>query len=401
MSQLVKPKILILCDFYLPGFKSGGGMRTLVNMIERLGDDYDFRVVCRDHDGKADKTPYTTVKINAWNSIGKAQVFYVSKENIKLGKVKEIVQEINPKSIYSNSYFSTFTILLLLLRRFKQINDIPIIIAPEGELSDGALQLKKGKKVIYLKMASSLNLYRDIIWKSTAVFEAEESKKFKGTGGKIFIAPNMPPRTIFPEYKQSLKPYKNKGELKLVFLSRVHPKKNLKYLLELLKKIEDAVTLDIYGPINETDYFESCQKIIAELPSNIKVEFKGEVSHEKVSQTLVKYHFFVLPTLGENFGHVFIEALAAGCPLIISDRTPWLDLEKREVGWDLPLEAADKWIDVLKRCLRMDNELYTKVSSNARAFALEWLADAEVENATRKVIEYSLSTTSKNGAENL
>ena len=55
-------------------------------------------------------------------------------------------------------------------------------------------------------------------------------------------------------------------------------------------------------------------------------------------KNLFEYHFFILPTLGENFGHVFIEALAAGCPLIISNRTPWLELEKKGIGWDIPLE---------------------------------------------------------------
>jgi glycosyltransferase involved in cell wall biosynthesis len=43
---------------------------------------------------------------------------------------------------------------------------------------------------------------------------------------------------------------------------------------------------------------------------------------------MFEYDFFVLPTIGENFGYVFLEALAAGCPLITSDRTPWTTLRK-------------------------------------------------------------------------
>ena len=41
----MKPKILVFCDFYLPGFKSGGGMWTVVNLVDRFHDRFDFFIV--------------------------------------------------------------------------------------------------------------------------------------------------------------------------------------------------------------------------------------------------------------------------------------------------------------------------------------------------------------------
>ena len=76
-------------------------------------------------------------------------------------------------------------------------------------------------------------------------------------------------------------------------------------------------------------YWEKCQRIIDDLPENIQVKYNGTIGHEKVVREMASHDLFFLPTLGENFGHVIFEALAAGCPILISDQTPWRNLEKR------------------------------------------------------------------------
>lgn len=366
-------------------------MRTLVNMVERLGDEFDFRIVTRDHDGKTDKTPYTNVRINDWNQIGKARVFYLSKDKIKLGSVKKLIEEVSPKSIYANSYFSTFTIFLVLLRKFGELRKLPLIVGPGGEFSAGSLNNKKNKKQVFLKTARALNLYENIIWRAAADFEKDEIKRMKGKGGRIFVAPDMPPKQIFPEFDFNRKPFKKKGELNMIYLSRLHPVKNLKFLLEMLPKIEDKVTLDVYGPVDNHEYVRECEQLIENLPPHLKVAVKGEVQHENVLPTLEKYNFFVLPTTGESFGHIIMEALAAGCPVIISDRTPWTDLQAKGIGWNLPLENEALWIDVLKNCVKMDAAHYREMSLCARNYLNNWLADGEIEKTTTDLFNYSLS----------
>jgi len=92
-----------------------------------------------------------------------------------------------------------------------------------------------------------------------------------------------------------------------------------------------------------------------------------------VTMTLLNYHFLVLPSLGESFGHVIVEALAAGCPLIISDTTPWQRLEEKGIGWDIPLDDVGRWREILNLCLNMDDVTYRKMSLNARRFIEAWL----------------------------
>src|SRR5258707_11749888 len=91
-----RPKILIICDYYLPGFENGGSTRTLANMVDRLHESYDFCIVTRDYDGKKNRQPYTTVKINEWNRVGRAKVYYVSKKNIRPRILKGLINEVKP-----------------------------------------------------------------------------------------------------------------------------------------------------------------------------------------------------------------------------------------------------------------------------------------------------------------
>ncbi len=122
-------KILVLCDYYLPGYKSGGGMRTIVNMVEGFRGEYEFFIITRDHDGKLDRRQYKTVKINQWNAVKNSQVLYLSKDSINISKLREIIADIKPDIIYSNSYFATLTFYLLVLKKLNIIKNIKVIIA--------------------------------------------------------------------------------------------------------------------------------------------------------------------------------------------------------------------------------------------------------------------------------
>ncbi len=385
-----KPKILVICDFYLPGYESGGSMRTLVNMVDRFGDRYDFRIITRDHDGKKNREPYTTVKINDWNEVGTSKVYYLSKDKINPGNLKRLILETDPAIIYVNSFFSPLTIYTLVLRKLGKIPYLSIVLAPEGELSVGSLMLKKHKKILYMRAAKLLSLKHDVIWKVAAEAEKEEVERFAGKVDKLFVAPNMPPKSILEDYDPAHKFEKSAGQANFVFLSRFMRTKNFNWLVEQIAGSKGNISIDIYGPMQEPDYWDECEKLIKKLPPNIKIEAKGKIPNSEVAAALSKYHFFILPTLGENFGHVFIEALASGLPLIISDRTPWRDLEKQGIGWDLPLEKPQMWLDVIDHCLKMSAEEYSAFAARARDFATEWLKAPSIEESNLRVLEFAL-----------
>ena len=156
-------------------------------------------------------------------------------------------------------------------------------------------------------------------------------------------------------------------------MSRIARKKNLHYLLDRLKGIDTHILLDLYGPIEDEIYLNELKYLIKGLPSNITVNFKGPIPQEMVPETLSAYHCFVMPTLGENFGHAIFEALAAGKPVLISDQTPWRGLEGKKAGFDLPLDQPKSFKDAIQTFLDMDQETYNVWSHAAQQMAQDFL----------------------------
>jgi glycosyltransferase involved in cell wall biosynthesis len=172
-------------------------------------------------------------------------------------------------------------------------------------------------------------------------------------------------------------------------------KKNVNWFLDLLRSVNGEISLDVYGPVEDDEYFEETKQLIAKLPSNISVEIKGPVEYDLVPEVLGRYEFFVLPTLGENFGHIYVEAMAAGLPLLTSDRTPWRELESKHVGWDIPLEEPGEWLDVVEACAAMTDDEYRQRSRQALDFARGWLSDPALNESNREVLRYAAGRAGK------
>ena len=388
----MKKRILVFCNYYLPGIRSGGGMRTVVNLIDRFSDQYDFFVVTRNHDSASNKIPFDSVVTDDWNQVGNARVYYFGRGKLSMRKAGALVKEIGPNAIFLNSAFGMPTRKVLWGLRKKIIPEIPVILAPCGELGTGALSLKPWKKWLFLRCANYAGLYRGILWKASSSIEEAEIRTVMGTNANIMVAPDLAPRQILPEYDQRRKPRKFPGSARFVVIARIVEKKNIHFFLECLRNVsEGEVAFEIIGPVEEPSYWHRCQKIISELPANITVRHAGPLQQSEAIERVLKSHFFALPSLNENFGYVLIESLAAGTPLIISDQTMWTDLEKQGVGWVIPLDRRDRYVDTINECIQMDDARFTLMSSASRAFALDWLSDRSVARATEKVLETATS----------
>ena len=143
--------------------------------------------------------------------------------------------------------------------------------------------------------------------------------------------------------------------------------------------------LTIYGPREDTKYWTECEALIAGLPSNVRVEYAGEVEHSDVTNALSQHDLFFFPTRGENYGHVIQEALVAGLPVLISDQTPWRELEQRGVGWALPLADPAAFARIIDAVTTWDDKRWQEVRENAMAYAREKMHDKNALNANLAV----------------
>lgn len=384
-----KPRVFTLLDYYLPGYKSGGPLRTVANMVDWIGHEFDFWIVTRDRDA-TELTSYPNIQVNAWNQVGRAKVYYTSPGSLSLTNLHRLIKQVNPAIIYLNSFFSTSSIKSLSLRRLKFFSEVPVVLAPRGEFSVGALRLKAAKKQLYMALAFQIGLYDSIIWQASSIYEEKDIRRMVGRDCRVYIAPNIPSLVIPTKNQIPQKVRKITGLVHFVFLSRISPKKNLLLALHLLKDLFGEIILDIYGPIRDELYWRRCQEVIASMPSHVQVNYHGSIPNEKVADALSLSHFFILPTLGENFGHVILEAMAAGCPVLISDQTPWLNLSEKQAGWDLPLEEPKLWQQVLKQCIEMDNAAYSCWSHSAKQFVQDWLISSDLKSKNLALLTSAL-----------
>lgn len=348
---MMRPRVLVMTDYYLPGFKAGGPIRTLSNIIEHLGDEFSFIVLTRDRDLGA-KNPYPEIGKGRL-CLGEAEVLYMAPGDLTFSDIGLKIRESAPDLIYLNSFFSPyFSIIPMVLNRLGFIPQIPTIISPRGEFALSALKLKSFKKRCYVFFAKLLGFVDLVVWQASGEHEASDIRR-EFPNAQIVVAPDLPP--LIPKARLPKKHAKVQGRLNLVFLSRISPMKNLHTALEILSKLNKGeIVFDIWGPIEDQSYWRKCTKLFASLPENITATYRGEVFPERVHEVFSGYDVFFLPTLGENFGHVILESLGAGLPVLISDRTPWRNLAERCAGWDVALDDIIGFSNVLKSCIDMD-----------------------------------------------
>jgi glycosyltransferase involved in cell wall biosynthesis len=391
----MKPRILVFADWYLPGYKAGGALTAISNLVKLMGDEFDFCVFTHDRD-RTDDQPYSKVPVDRWVTVGKARVFYTS--DLSMKNLLRRIREIGPDIIYLNSFFSRLTVKTLVLRKMGLLPEASVVLAPRGEFSRGALELKRSRKFFYSKAALAAGLCRDILWQASSVREEEQIRAMtfrsgSGNNGTIQLAPDVPNPSLFSAPPPAARPAKVPGALRFIFLSRVSRMKNLQFALELLSSVHGEIQFDIYGPIDDAAYWEACQGQIRRLPNSIRVSYKGPVAQEHVVKVFAKYHFQLLPTLGENFGYVIIEGLAAGCPILTSDQTPWRELSKKRAGWDLPLGDRGQWRQAIQRCVEMDQNAYESLSLGARSYFEEWMSSSAYRQGSMELFRKALETS--------
>ena len=172
-----------------------------------------------------------------------------------------------------------------------------------------------------------------------------------------------------------------------MFISRFSPEKNLLQAIEILQQVKSNITFTLYGPDEDKNYWGKCKNELANLPHNIKWEWKGNLDSEKVVEVLKKQDVFLFPTKGENFGHTIQEALSAGCPCIISDQTPWQDFESQEVGYVLSLERRKLFVEAIEKYAAMGQREFQIVSEKVHQYAIDVSNDKVKNTGYRKIFE--------------
>jgi glycosyltransferase involved in cell wall biosynthesis len=261
------------------------------------------------------------------------------------------------------------------VNRARRLN-LPYILSPHGMLEPWALNQARWKKKIALILYQMRGLKNAACLHVTSEMEARSIREL-GLNNPIALIPN--PINILPF---DLSSFDRVSSNKILFLSRIHPKKGIENLINAWQQIPFSIKngwkLEIVGN-GEAKYVGSLKLLINEKKLCGSVSILDPVFGVAKNDVYLSADVFVLPTFSENFGMVIAEAMALGLPVITTKGAPWAELETHNAGW---------WIDIgveplaltLSEAMITPKEKLVEMGNNGRELIKEKYSVEKVSN---------------------
>ncbi|SCG49966.1 Glycosyltransferase involved in cell wall bisynthesis [Micromonospora rifamycinica] len=314
-------RVIATAGVFEPGFRGGGPIRSLRYILDTLPGDLDVTLVTRDRD-LGSPAPYPGLSGRLLRRDGRSAVFYLNPWSPRHWvRMARHVRARPVDLLYVNSIWSLFSVLSILAVALRLVRVGAVLVAPRGELSPGALAIRTAKKRLFLALWAPVLRRLRVRWQACSRLE-ERQIRANVPWARVMVNGNESPIPAHPV--PPVVPHD--GPLRLVFVGRISPMKNLSTALEAVAGTTRPVEFDIFGPAEDARYWSRCQRLVAAMPEHVRVRYLGELAAADVVPTFSRYDAFLFPTLGENFGHVILESLAAGCPVVCSDDTPFSEL---------------------------------------------------------------------------
>lgn len=362
--------VLIIAPFYEPAFRGGGPIQSIKAMISSAPASFDLKLICANHD--LGLTAPLVTEPDEWRRRGPVTIRHVSHGSRSLLAAYRSAD--TPDVIYLNSLFSPrYAILPLALHRLGFWRHSTLALAPRGELHPGALTLKHAKKRLYLRLATLAGLHRNLIWHASTSEEADHIRSEFGPGSRVIVREN---ETGLPLTVARRAP-RGPGNLQILFASRLDLKKGLHILLDALGQVQFSTDLHIVGAFEDSGYDRQCTKLTQRLTKGVRVHLYGALPHDEVLAQMRRVDLMVLPTAGENFGHVIAEALSQGCPVGCSANTPWTQRLRQGGGFVVTPNNAAAWAEQLEHFNSQDAEGWQQTSTRAGATYNSWRASRQ------------------------
>ncbi|MCB0415130.1 MAG: glycosyltransferase [Bdellovibrionales bacterium] len=359
----MKNSIFCFVDYFRPGYKAGGSVTAIYSLINTI-TQYNFILFTRNHD-KGDRRTYTNEETNPFQKEN-IHIFY----GFSIFKIYKQLKKYPSTPIYLNSFFSyKYSILWIALKKIQLIKN-PIILAPRGELISEALEIKSQKKRIYLNLAHKLSFYKNVVFHSTTPLETEEIQKNLKSMMISYKSIIEAPELLYLDKPKTIKNNSQKC-LKIVFLGRIHPIKNLTQAIRILHESKLDFIFDIYGPEDEKSphYKTTCENLITQLNLESKIKFRGAINPSEISKTFEQYDFLLAPSQSENFGYFIIEAMMSGLLPIVSSNTPWTFLKNEPFACIFDLNRQADAVSFLRDITSLNPDQILKLKLLSSHFA--------------------------------
>lgn len=261
------------------------------------------------------------------------------------------------------------------VQQMAQKRNIKVVLTPHGMLEPWLI-----KRHYWTRKLPALLLYQKAAiqnadcLQATAESEKENLLKLGYNSNIKIVKLGIDAESII--MKTSWK--KNK---QLLFLSRVHVKKGINYLIEAADILRDDLQgykILVAGE-GDADYVASLKQQIMDKGLQDIIQLIGGVYGNKKWELFQTSDFFVLPTHSENFGLAIAESLASGTPVITTVGTPWNDLNSSNAGAWIEI-GTQPLVETLRRFLSLsDGELETMGKNGRKLIETKYSAKVMAE----------------------
>jgi len=207
--------------------------------------------------------------------------------------------------------------------------NVPYILTPHSCLMESAVE---GVGMTRLKRPYWRSVVKPTIEGADAVHflsevERERSERYAGSG-RSFIVPNgldVDQYHIDPDAEKEIRTSLGLADddFVVLFLGRITPKKRIDRILEALPNLigtHDHVRLVVAGYVDDTDYLRQLKRKAVELGVDSHVLWHGPVDSERIRKFYSIGDLMALPSDIEGISMALLEAMAAGTPVLVSDR---------------------------------------------------------------------------------
>ncbi len=149
-------------------------------------------------------------------------------------------------------------------------------------------------------------------------------------------------------------------------------------------KTDQQVEFNIYGNIEEEAYYKGFENEIKTY-GNVTIAYKGVLSPALIPTTFLYADYLLLPTSHENYGHAIVEAWANGCPVVISQNTPWRDLKAKKIGWDVDISDPANLVNAIQEGVHIEVSDYLEMVNASYNYFKNEISEEGIIEANRKL----------------
>lgn len=366
-NLLIKMKII----HYIPSIdRTAGGTSTYMQVLAKgLGELAEVHIITHTSENPL--------------AMENCTVHYVPEYNPFKGawrkRVAEMMEEVMPDIVHVNCCWMP---ACAAVQRIAQKHGYKVVLTPHGMLEPWII-----KRHYWTRKVPALLLYQkaavrkaDCI-QSTA--ESERDNLLKLGYNKNIKVVKLGIDADGIEMKKSWKKTRQ-----ILFLSRVHVKKGINFLIEaaaVLRSELQGYKILVVGE-GDADYVAEMKRMIADNGLQDIVQLVGGVYGDEKWRLFQTSDFFVLPTHSENFGLAIAESLASGTPVITTVGTPWNDLNDTNSGAWIEI-GTQPLVEALRRFLALSDEELETMGRNGRKLIEEKYSAHVMAKEMMKVYE--------------